>query len=90
MINRYGIAQGVTALGLAFSIQTVLQGVSALAKAKGDAATACDCAIHLKRYVEMRFSLSRGFRMKLTCLSIPRPPSKSPPTVGTDFCPVTT
>lgn len=54
-IDRHGIARGVTALGLAFHIQAVLQGAFILAKAKGDPAIARDSVIHLKRYVEMLF-----------------------------------
>jgi TetR/AcrR family transcriptional repressor of nem operon len=57
-IDRYGIAHGVTALGLAFHVQAVLQGAFILAKAKGDPAIARDSVIHLKRYVEMLFGVS--------------------------------
>jgi TetR/AcrR family transcriptional repressor of nem operon len=57
-IERHGIAQGVTALGLAYHIQAVLQGAFILAKAKGDPAIARDSVIHLKRYVEMLFRTS--------------------------------
>lgn len=54
-IDRYGIAHGVSALGLAYHVQAVLQGAFVLAKAKGDPAYARDTVIHLKRYVAMLF-----------------------------------
>jgi TetR/AcrR family transcriptional regulator, transcriptional repressor for nem operon len=54
-IARYGIIDGVTALGLAFHIQAVLQGAFILAKAKGSAEIARDSVSHLKRYVDMLF-----------------------------------
>jgi TetR/AcrR family transcriptional repressor of nem operon len=46
---------GVTALGLAYHVQAVLQGAFVLAKAKGDPAYARDTVMHLKRYVAMLF-----------------------------------
>jgi TetR/AcrR family transcriptional repressor of nem operon len=57
-IDRHGIGYGVTALGLAYHIQAVLQGAFILAKSKSDPAIARDTVIHLKRYVEMLFGVS--------------------------------
>jgi len=57
-IDRHGIGHGVTALGLAFHIQAVLQGAFILAKSKGDPAIARDSVIHLKRYVAMLFGVA--------------------------------
>jgi len=54
-IDCHGIAGGVTALGLAYHTQAVLQGAFILAKAKGDPALARDTVAHLKRYVLMLF-----------------------------------
>lgn len=54
-IDLYGIRPGVTALGLAYHTQAVLQGAFIMAKAKGDPAIARDTVIHLKRYVSMLF-----------------------------------
>ncbi len=54
-IDLYGIGHGVTALGLAYHIQAVLQGAFILAKARGDPAIARASVTHLKRYVEMMF-----------------------------------
>lgn len=54
-IKKYGIVNGVTALGLAFHIQAVLQGAFILAKAKGNPDIARDSVAHLRRYVEMLF-----------------------------------
>lgn len=54
-IDRYGIAGGATALGLAYHTQAVLQGAFVLAKTKGDPALARDTVAHLKRYVLMLF-----------------------------------
>ncbi len=54
-IDRHGIGHGVTALGLAYHIQAVLQGAFILAKSQGDPAVARGSVIHLKRYVEMLF-----------------------------------
>ena len=55
-IDRYGIADGITALGVAYHVQAVLQGAFVLAKAKGDPAYARDTVAHLKRYVSMLFA----------------------------------
>ena len=55
-ISQYGIRHDVTALGLAYHIQAVLQGAFILAKAKGDPQIARDSVIHLKRYVSMLFT----------------------------------
>lgn len=57
-IDTYGIRDGVTALGLAYHIQAVLQGAFILAKSKGDPAIARGTVIHLKRYVQMLFGVS--------------------------------
>ncbi|MGH6786459.1 MAG: TetR/AcrR family transcriptional regulator [Novosphingobium sp.] len=54
-IARHGAAPGVTALGLAYHVQAVLQGAFVLAKAKGDPAYARETVAHLKRYVTMLF-----------------------------------
>ncbi|HEV7234508.1 MAG TPA: TetR/AcrR family transcriptional regulator [Sphingorhabdus sp.] len=55
-INAYGIAYGVSSLGLAFHIQAVLQGAFIMAKAKGDPQIARETVTHLKRYVTMLFN----------------------------------
>jgi len=54
-IDRYGTLYDVTALGLAFHIQAVLQGAFILAKAKASPEIARDSVAHLKRYVLMLF-----------------------------------
>lgn len=54
-IDCHGIAEGVTALGLAYHIQAVLQGAFVLSKAKGVPAYARETVTHLKRYVTMLF-----------------------------------
>ncbi len=54
-INRYGMAEGVSALSLANHIQAVLQGAFVLGKAKADPQVARDSVAHLKRYIEMLF-----------------------------------
>jgi len=54
-IDRRGIAKGVTALGLAYHVQAVLQGAFVLAKAKGDPTIARETVTHLKRYVRLLF-----------------------------------
>jgi TetR/AcrR family transcriptional regulator, transcriptional repressor for nem operon len=54
-IDKYGIIDSVTALGLAFHIQAVLQGAFILAKAQGSPDIARDSVAHLKRYVLMLF-----------------------------------
>jgi TetR/AcrR family transcriptional regulator, transcriptional repressor for nem operon len=54
-IDTYGIGHGVSALGLAYHIQAVLQGAFIMAKAKGSPEIARESATHLKRYVEMLF-----------------------------------
>jgi TetR/AcrR family transcriptional regulator, transcriptional repressor for nem operon len=54
-IEKHGIADGVTAISLAYHVQAVLQGAFVIAKAKGDAAAARDSVAHLKRYVAMLF-----------------------------------
>jgi TetR/AcrR family transcriptional regulator, transcriptional repressor for nem operon len=54
-IDRDGIGDKVSAVGLAYHIQAVLQGAFILAKAKGDPASARDSVAHLKRYIEMLF-----------------------------------
>lgn len=55
-IDTYGVRNSVTALGLAYHIQAVLQGAFIMAKAKADPAIARASVTHLKRYVEMLFS----------------------------------
>lgn len=55
-IDRYGIADGISAISLAYHVQTVLQGAFVLAKAKGDPAYARDTVAHLKRYVRLLFA----------------------------------
>ena len=59
-IDCHGIGYGVTALGLAYHIQGVLQGAFILAKAKNDPAIARASVIHLKRYVATLFDRSAG------------------------------
>ena len=54
-IEKHGIADGVTAISLAYHVQAVLQGAFVIAKAKGDAEAARDSVAHLKRYVAMLF-----------------------------------
>lgn len=54
-IDRHGADEGVTALGLARHVQSVLQGAFILAKAKGDPSLARDSVMHLRRYVLMLF-----------------------------------
>ncbi len=54
-IDRHGIQGGVSADGLAWHIQAVLQGAFVVAKATGDAATARASVIHLKRYITTVF-----------------------------------
>jgi TetR/AcrR family transcriptional regulator, transcriptional repressor for nem operon len=55
-IEKYGIKNSVTALGLAYHVQAVLQGAFILAKAKADPEIARESAVHLRRYVEMLFT----------------------------------
>ena len=55
VIAQYGTADNVTALGLAYHIQAVLQGAFILAKAKASPEIARDSVAHLKRYIEMLF-----------------------------------
>jgi TetR/AcrR family transcriptional regulator, transcriptional repressor for nem operon len=57
-VDRHGVGHGVTALGLAYHIQAVLQGAFILAKSKGDPAIARESVIHLKRYVQMLFGVT--------------------------------
>ncbi|QGN53278.1 TetR/AcrR family transcriptional regulator [Novosphingobium sp. Gsoil 351] len=54
-IDDRGAPPGITALGLAYHVQAVLQGAFVLAKAKGDPAYARDSVIHLKRYISLLF-----------------------------------
>lgn len=54
-IDRYGVHADITALGLAYYIQAVLQGAFILAKASGDAQIARESVAHLKRYMIMLF-----------------------------------
>jgi TetR/AcrR family transcriptional regulator, transcriptional repressor for nem operon len=62
-IESHGIAEGITAIGLAYHIQAVLQGAFIIAKAKGDPALARESVAHLKRYVEILFNRSEGERI---------------------------
>ncbi len=55
VVRKYGMDHEVSALGLAYHIQAVLQGAFILAKAKGDPQIARDSVAHLKRYVLMLF-----------------------------------
>lgn len=55
-IDRYGADPGITALGLAYHVQAVLQGAFIMAKAKGDPSIARDTVNHLKRYVLILFA----------------------------------
>jgi TetR/AcrR family transcriptional regulator, transcriptional repressor for nem operon len=55
-IDMHEIGYDVTAMGLAYHIQAVLQGAFILAKAKGDPAIARDSVTHLKRYVAILFN----------------------------------
>lgn len=54
-IDAYDAPEGVTALGLAYHVQAVLQGAFIMAKAKGDPSIARDTVGHLKRYIKMLF-----------------------------------
>lgn len=56
-IDQHSAPSDVTALGLAYYIQAVLQGAFILAKASGDAQIARDSVAHLKRYVIMLFQV---------------------------------
>lgn len=58
-INKYGTGSAITAIGLAYHIQAVLQGAFIMAKAKGDPAIARETVTHLKRYVTMLFRTSK-------------------------------
>ncbi|NJS14677.1 MAG: TetR/AcrR family transcriptional regulator [Sphingopyxis sp.] len=55
-IDTYGIADGVTAISLAYHIQAVLQGAFVIAKAKSDPEAARDSITHVKRYVSILFA----------------------------------
>ena len=54
-MDRYGAPEGVTAIGLAQHVQSVLQGSFVLAKTTNDPAIARESVTHLKRYVRMLF-----------------------------------
>lgn len=54
-MTRHGTPDGVTALGLAQHIQSVLQGSFVLAKTTNDPAIARESVTHLKRYIGMLF-----------------------------------
>lgn len=58
-IDKYGTGSEITAIGLAYHIQAVLQGAFIMAKAKGDPAIARETVTHLKRYVTMLFRTSK-------------------------------
>jgi TetR/AcrR family transcriptional regulator, transcriptional repressor for nem operon len=53
--DRHGIRPGITAIGLARHVQSVLQGAFVLAKAADDPAIARESVLHLRRYVLMLF-----------------------------------
>ncbi len=55
-ITKYGVANGVTAAGLALHTQVVLQGAFILSKAKDDPSIAIDSIAHLRRYLELLFN----------------------------------
>lgn len=55
-IDRYGIEDAVTAMGLAWHVQAVLQGAFVVAKATNDPALARASVMHLKRYIIMLFN----------------------------------
>lgn len=54
-ITLYGIKHGVTALSLAYHVQSVLQGGFILAKSKADPSIARETVGHLKCYIKMLF-----------------------------------
>lgn len=54
-IQRHGIHDGVTAMALAWHVQSVLQGAFVVAKATANPSLARDSVLHLKRYVAMLF-----------------------------------
>jgi TetR/AcrR family transcriptional regulator, transcriptional repressor for nem operon len=54
-MQRYPVAEEVTAEGLALHTQCVLQGAFILAKARGSAAVAADSIDHLRRYLVLLF-----------------------------------
>src|SRR3546814_12603595 len=54
-IDLYGAPEGVTAIGLAQHVQSVLQGRSVLAKTTTDPTIARERVTHLQRYVRMHF-----------------------------------
>lgn len=55
-IDRYGIGHDVTAMGLAWHVQAVLQGAFVIAKATDDPALARASVMHLKRYIATLFN----------------------------------
>lgn len=57
-IARHGIRDDVTALGLAWHIQAVLQGAFVIAKATADPALARDSVCHLRRYITLLFGVA--------------------------------
>src|SRR3546814_973144 len=54
-MHRYGAPAGVTAIGLAHHVQSVLQGSFVLSKPTNDPPIARESVPHLKRYVQMLF-----------------------------------
>jgi TetR/AcrR family transcriptional regulator, transcriptional repressor for nem operon len=54
-IQKYGVAEPVTARSLALHTQCVVQGSFILAKATGGAAIAAESIDHLRRYLELLF-----------------------------------
>jgi TetR/AcrR family transcriptional regulator, transcriptional repressor for nem operon len=54
-IQKYGVAEPVTAQSLALHMQCTVQGSFILAKAAGSAAIAAESIDHLRRYLELLF-----------------------------------
>lgn len=54
-IQKYGVAEPVTAQSLALHTQCIIQGSFILAKAAGGAAVAAESIDHLRRYLELLF-----------------------------------
>lgn len=62
-LERYAVPAGVTAIGLARHVQTVLQGAFVMAKAAGDPAVAREAIGHLKLYIDMLFARGRSLEV---------------------------
>ncbi len=71
-IEKYGVAEPVTAESLALHMQCVVQGSFILAKATGGPAIATESIDHLRRYLELLFrrpksrSATRGRRQSMS------------------------